>query len=268
MSDQLNIDYARIHDKLAHAVMVKVTELAECVALKCDLFSYSQYVEQDDSGNSIPVACGATFVHSPRRGLTRYEGVQISFRTEELVVLNSTKSDCAGVVGQLRQDHQALAADCLPVDHVCTCVRCYPSLAPPSGPRQGEHHHAIRFANDPDLEQITMFDKMAVPYLDGVRVYNGVEIIEGNPGTIWRFRGVPSASAIMRHICACESPRDERSACFEALQGNVTVDRSPEWMAKALTSFERWKEREREIRPLLEAERARMQADEQERAAS
>lgn len=121
-------------------------------------------------------------------------------------------------------------------DHTCSCEHCDPSLVVMSR-RQGAQHIGVRFWDDPVERAQTSNVEIL---LDDTVVHGVFEAILGETGTIWRYRGVPSAANEGRHVCL--TCRDRLAAsgvdtedapispCREKVVGNVgmrAVSRQP-----------------------------------------
>jgi hypothetical protein len=94
-----------------------------------------------------------------------------------------------------------------PVDHVCACKNCDPSLAPDGPRRRTLPHYAIRFE---DASDALPLDSFGIALVNDEIVYGTYEILEGPQGKVWRFRGVPGSSDSPRHICATCIEREIR----------------------------------------------------------
>jgi hypothetical protein len=88
--------------------------------------------------------------------------------------------------------------DQIMADHACTCPTCTPAVAVSSA-RQGPQHIGVRFWDDNPEEGI--HQRYAMLLLDGVEVAGVFEAVLGEQGKVWRYRGVPSASDMGRHLC-------------------------------------------------------------------
>lgn len=101
-------------------------------------------------------------------------------------------------------------------DHVCACSVCDPSLAP-SGPRQGEHHVGVRFAETRDWR--------CEPFLDGEPLKFCYEMLAGENGTAWVYQGEA------RHFCdKCRIVHDGEviqigGPCAKVIHGNLSFRR-------------------------------------------
>lgn len=93
--------------------------------------------------------------------------------------------------------------------HLCQCPSCQPELFP-SGPRQGEHHVAVRF-NDTRITAYPPFRAWSIT-LDGVHVEHICN--EALAGT----EGLVVLHSTPLHLCACLNDQ-----CQYVRTGTVTI---------------------------------------------
>ncbi len=89
-------------------------------------------------------------------------------------------------------------------EHRCQCRMCSPDSYP-SGPRQGEHHAAVRFGD------VAIWHA----WLDGEPVENRcVEALAGKPGVVYLWSEPP-------HLCG----QCHRNHCEQRFVGDVRIAR-------------------------------------------